>query len=183
MTKVTIVPQTDYSLVQRAALFTVGKKPVNKPTDEWLTNMMLAKHSPIRCRMYWIELHDIPYYVAMHFRTHKHGVEWFCRTSRESRTGVPRDERKQTDLVNLACFINAEAIMNISAKRMCGQADVETRKVWYAVKKEMLAVDPVMASFMVPQCHQQGNECHELRSCGLCPRKDIINNNKNNNQQ
>lgn len=164
--KVTITHITPWSLVKTAALATIGKHLVNEPDEDWIKTMLASEHSPIRCKQYWIEMSDIPYYVAMHLVRHKHGVEWFCNTSREDRTGVPRSSRKQTDLVTLSCLINAQAVMTISRRRLCSTADKETRKLWTLVKREMYHIDRPMAYAMMPQCLYT-HSCNEPSSCGL----------------
>lgn len=67
---------------------------------------------------------------------------------------------------DMAASVNAQALINISRKRLCGKASKETREAWRAVKKEMEKVDPVMASVMVPECVYRGF-CPERKSCGF----------------
>lgn len=157
----------DWDVVKEAALATENKRPKEPfPSDEWKAKMLLAEHSPIRALQFFIRMEDIPYYVAMHLVRHKHGVEWFCATSREDRTGVPREERKQTDLVNLSCIINAQALISISRKRLCNKADKTTQAVWVEVKKAMKKVDLAMALAMIPECAYRG-KCAELKPCKI----------------
>ena len=162
---ITIKKLIDWDVVKEAALATENKRPKELfPTDEWKAKMLTAEHSPIRCLQFFIRIENIPYFVAMHFVRHKQGVEWFVGTSREDRTGVPREERKQTDLVNLSCIINAQALITISRKRLCNKADKKTQAVWVEVKKVMKEVDSAMANAMVPECAYRGR-CTELKPC------------------
>jgi hypothetical protein len=162
---ITIKKLIDWDVVKEAALATENKRPKEPfPTDEWKAKMLTAEHSPIRCLQFFIRMENIPYFVAMHLVRHKQGVEWFVGTSREDRTGVPRDERKQTDLVNLSCIINAQALITISRKRLCNKADKKTQAVWVEVKKVMKEVDPAMANAMLPECVYRGR-CTELKPC------------------
>lgn len=155
----------DWDVVKEAALATENKRPKEPfPSEEWKAKMLLAEHSPIRALQFFIRMEDIPYYVAMHLVRHKHGVEWFCATSREDRTGVPREERRQTDLVNLSCIINAQALIAISRKRLCNKADKTTQAVWVEVKKVMKGVDAIVADAMLPECAYRG-KCTELKPC------------------
>ena len=62
-------------------------------------------------------------------------------------------------------------ILNISYKRLCGNAEKETVKTWNEVKKEMQKVDSVLASKMVPQCVRLGY-CPELKCCGFINSKN-----------
>lgn len=163
--KVDIKKLIDWDVVKEAALATENKRPKEPfPTYEWKAKMLTAEHSPIRCLQFFIRMENIPYFVAMHLVRHKQGVEWFVGTSREDRTGVPRDERKQTDLVNLSCIINAQALITISRKRLCNKADKKTQAVWIEVKKAMREVDTAMANAMVPECAYRGR-CTELKPC------------------
>ena len=163
--KVQIKKLIDWDIVKEAALATESKRPKTLfPTEEWKSKILNAEHSPIRCLQFFIRMEEIPYYVAMHLVRHKHGVEWFVGTSREDRTGVPREERRQTDLVSLSCIINAQALINMSRKRLCGKADIKTRELWNLVKKVMYDVDMSMASVMQPECAYRG-KCTEMKPC------------------
>ena len=98
-----------WDVVKELALQTVNKKAVNNfPTDTWKKKMLNAEHSPIRALTFLVQCEDIPYYVHTHLVRHKIGVEWFVGTSREDRTGVKREDRKQTDLINMSFLINAQ---------------------------------------------------------------------------
>ena len=35
------------------------------------------------------------------------------------------------------------------------------------IVKELRKVDPISASFCVPECIYRGNVCHELKPCGM----------------
>lgn len=157
---------TDWSLVKRCACDTVGKVAVEEPNDTWKCKILAAEHSPIRTLMFYVKITDVPYFAAMHLVRHKHGVEWFVSTSRQDRTGVKRSDRKQTDTVTLSFVANAQALINISHKRLCHNADPATRKVWNEVCKALYEVDYNVAAFCVPECIYK-NDCREFNSCGL----------------
>lgn len=163
--KIEIKKLVDWDIVKEAALATENKRPKTPlPTEEWKRKILLAEHSPIRTLQFFIRIEAIPYFVAMHLVRHKHGVEWFVGTSREDRTGVPREERNQTDLVNLSCIINAQALITISRKRLCRRADEQTQKAWKEVKDAISSIDPAMADAMLPECAYRG-KCTEMKSC------------------
>ena len=165
---VTIKRLTNWDLVVKSAYRTVNKEPAPGmafPKDSWKFRMLRAEHSPLRCLLFYITLEDIPYFVMSHLVRHHEGVTPFVGTSREDRTGIPRSERKQDDLVNLDLLINAQAILNISYQRLCSKADPETIHLWKMVKEEMDKVDPILAQMMVPKCIHQGY-CPERSSCG-----------------
>ena len=60
---------------------------------------------------------------------------------------------------------NAQALINMSRKRLCSQASIETREVMEAIKKEVEKKDPIMAEVMVKECVYRGY-CPEMWSCG-----------------
>ena len=163
--KVEIRKITDWDLVYETALATIDKKVTKEPSDAWKRKILNAEHSPIRALQFLIKLEGIPYFVSTHLVRHKIGVEHYVSTSREDRTGIKREERKQTDLVNHTMLINAQALITMSRKRLCTMADAKTREVWRAVKEEIKKVEPILAEFMVPECvYRQG--CHEFKPCG-----------------
>lgn len=94
------------------------------------------------------------------------GVEWFVSTSREDRTGVPRKGKAQDALVNVEGHANAQAIINISRKRLCSMAAPETRLAWVTFLQELKAWEPELVSICVPDCVYRGR-CHEFGGCGF----------------
>jgi hypothetical protein len=68
---------------------TVGKDPLGKePSRKFKREILLSEHSPIRAIEIKFRWKDIPYWVAMHWKTHK----W------ESRTNTQRNDRQQNGL-------------------------------------------------------------------------------------
>lgn len=164
--RVVIEKLTDWDLVKRAALQTRNLKMKTFPTDEWKMKMLRAEHSPLRCLHFYITFYDVPYYVHVHLVRHFMGLTYFVSTSRSDLTDVKdRSQRKQTDLVNFSVDINAQAILNISYKRLCHKASEETQQLVNMLKWEMEKVDPCLAKMMVPACIHQG-QCPEMESCG-----------------
>lgn len=68
---------------------------------------------------------------------------------------------------NLTGIMNAEAIINMSHKRMCMTASKETREVWRDVIFKLKEIDPDLAKHCVPQCVYRGGICPELKKCGF----------------
>lgn len=96
---------------------------------------------------------------------HKIGIEHWVSTQRSDRTGVSRDELPQGALVNHACEADAQALINISRKRLCSCASPETREAWQLVREEVAKTEPELASCMVRECIYRGF-CPEMFSCG-----------------
>lgn len=106
---------TPWSAVLDNARFTMNKPDINKePTDSFKEQILISEHSPIRSLIVKWDFVDIPYFVMVHLVRHHIGVEKFVTTSRSDRTGISRDELKQTDLVSMRCEANVQALINIS---------------------------------------------------------------------
>ena len=170
---VVITPVTGWNLVYSLALATAGRKPKDPvPTVEWRKKMLKAMHSPIRGLMFMIEM-TVPYWVSVHFVRHNIGVQHFVQSQRTDRTGEERDKKPQDEPVRHTMLLNAEAIINISRKRLCGQASPETRKAWVAIIAALKEVDPVLAPFCVPECIHQGF-CTEFKCCGRISHPKLV---------
>lgn len=165
--KVEVKRVTDWQRVLNAARKTVHKDSLDKePSDDFKRKILMSEHSPIRLLEFDVSLKDVPYFVVMHLVRHKHGFEPFVSTSREDRTGVKRADRRQTDLIDCQFSLNAQAFINISRKRLCSCADIETRKTWIAIIDALREVEPILASLCVPECEYRGF-CPEINSCGM----------------
>jgi hypothetical protein len=156
-----IQPLTDLAIVQRAAQMTTHGQPVKAPLKAWYR----TEHSPVRARLFWIELAAIPSFVSVHLVRHKHGVEHFVQSMRDDRGGAGDDQVTRNTPVNHGMLINAQAIITVSRKRLCYAASGKTVAVWRRVRKAMLDVDPDLAPFMVPECVYRNGLCPEFREC------------------
>lgn len=68
---------------------------------------------------------------------------------------------------DIASIINAEAIINMSKKRLCQKASKETREIWQAVVSEIAKVDPDLAKHCVKPCVASCGLCREPKGCGF----------------
>lgn len=152
--------------VKAAARTTINKEGFGfAPSDSWKKTILLCEHSPIRKIRFswkWINLKS---WISVHFVRHWVGISHWVSTQRTDRTGVDRDELPQSSLVMHECEADAQALINISRRRLCRQAADETRKAWLEVKQEVEKCDPVLASVMVPECIYRGF-CPEFNCCG-----------------
>lgn len=153
--------------VKAAARTTISKEGSGEyPSDSWKKTILLCEHSPIRKIRFswkWVNLKS---WISVHFVRHWVGILHWVSTQRTDRTGVNRDESPQSAPVSHECEANAQALINISRRRLCkGQAAPETRAAWEEVKKEVAKYDPVLASVMVPECIYRGF-CPEFKPCG-----------------
>lgn len=157
---------TTWDLAYEMALATEGKVPKKSPDDEWVRKLLLAEHSPLRAKLYKIRIAGCPTYVWTHFVRHKIGVEWFIQSQRDDRSNnpLPRAEMPQGSPNNGVMLVNAQALINISRKRLCNKASAETREVWLSVYRAVKEIDPVMAGAMKAECTYRGF-CPEMRPC------------------
>lgn len=152
--------------VKEAARTTISKEGSGKyPDDSWKKTILLAEHSPIRKIKFGWRWKDLKSWVSVHFVRHKIGIEHWVSTQRTDRTGINRDLKTQDSPVYHECEADAQALINISRRRLCGQASKETRDAWIEVKNEVNIRDPILASVMVPECVYRGF-CPEFKSCG-----------------
>ena len=156
--------EKDLFWCKTCTLNTVGKKVTKIPTEEWIKRLVEAEHSPIRELWFGIKM-EIPYWIAMHFRTHHIGVNHYVQTQRTDRTGINRDELKQSEIVSHIMSINAQELINMAHKRLCRQASPETRQVMKMIVEEVIKVAPYMKDVLVPLCIYRNGKCTEINSC------------------
>ena len=151
--------------VKDSTMNTIGKTTGTYPDSVWKKKLLLSEHSPIRrIKFYW-RWADLKYWVSVHFVRHKFGIDHWVATQRTDRTGIDRNDIPQGALVNHACEANAQALINISRKRLCSCASPETREAWQTVKDEVAKCEPELASCMVRECIYRGF-CPEMFGCG-----------------
>lgn len=172
-TKVSIRRLSSWDDVKEAALDTCGKQWCPKEiSSDWKKRILAAEHSPIRELRFKIVFTNLPYWVSVHFVRHNQGIIHFVQSQRDDRNpnrSVSRDDLPQGALVRHAMEVNAAALIQISRKRLCGQASPETRAAWQMVKDELIRMGEVeLAAYMIPECeHQHG--CPEMKCCGRMP--------------
>lgn len=136
-----------------------------EPTSEWKRKLLICRHSPLRIGTVLWKSEDVPFYVMGHMVRHNVGCTPFVSTSREDRTGKPRDERKQTDLVDMKMVANIESILNISERRLCTCADKNTIKYWNTVLEAIREYDEDIYWACVPQCVRCGSCVEPFSEC------------------
>lgn len=160
--KVEIKALTDLAIMQRAAQMTTHGQPIKAPLRAWYK----TEHSPIRARLFWIELLRIPTFVSVHLVRHKIGVEHYVQSMRPDRGGAGDEVTNRLTPVNHGMLINAQALIATSQKRLCFMASSKTVGVWTRLRKAMRDVDPDLADHMVPACVYRNGICPEFRECG-----------------
>ncbi len=159
---------TDWQRVVNAARMTVNKKFIGKePSDDFKRQIMLSEHSPIRMLEFDITIRDFPYWVHVELIRHHVGSEPFVTTSRPDRTGgKSRHELPQDALVSMTYATNAQALINISRRRLCNKAAKETQRIWAMVIAKVAEIEPIVADFCVCNCIYR-SRCPEVESCGF----------------
>lgn len=153
----------DWQDIVDGCRITVAKPPLGKdPSAEFKRDILLAEHEPIR--EMWIKWKwtSIPYCIAMHWKTHI----WPSRvnTSREDRTGIKRSERRQTDPVDFEGAMNFQHQIDTMRKRLCWQADPQTREYAEDYKATLYAYEPQASNVLVPNCVYRCG-CPEMKMC------------------
>ena len=157
----------DWKKIKSGCMTTISKEAGDKePSDEWKRKLLLCEHSPIRRGEVSWKWEAIPYAISTHFARHHEGCEKFIATERTDRTGIPREERSQMNPVMMEMDANIQALINISAKRLCTGADPLTIKYWKAVLEEIKKYDKNIYWACVPQCVRCGG-CPEYTNCGF----------------
>jgi hypothetical protein len=156
--------EEDLLWVKRCTLNTVGKDTTKGPTEDWMKRLVEAEHSPIRELWFGIKM-TIPYWVSVHFVRHHIGVNHYVQTQRTDRTGIIRDELKQSEMVTHIMSINAQELINMAHKRLCLQASPETRQVMQMIVDEVVKVAPYMKDVLVPLCKYRNGKCTEMFPC------------------
>lgn len=172
---------TDWKLVLSKARKTMGLgDAVKGPTTEWKKKILMARHSPIRALEFNISIENLKSWVSVHLVRHNQGIRHFVQSQRDDRNegrAVSRDDLPQSTLVKHDMVLNAESIINVSRKRLCMQASIETRQVWKLVVEELKNIgETELASFCQPECWWMGGECPEMKPCGMCPAKAMPQN-------
>lgn len=90
-----------------------------------------------------------------------------CAKNKQKCCDCPFRNKESILEVSHECESNAQALINISRKRLCGQASSETRKAWEEVKEQVSNIDPVLSSVMVKECIYRGFR-PEFNNCGYC---------------
>lgn len=172
---------TSWKRVLNAARRTVGKPYLDKePSTSWKAKVLLAEHSPIRLLEYDFGWKKIRQWVTTHLVRHHEGCEKFVHSQRSDRRELPcdRDHIYQGAKNDMDMTCNAQAMINISRKRLCKCASKETQQAWKLVMDQLQFIDPILRNKCVPECVYRGF-CPELQSCGYWKtvqfKKDLAN--------
>ena len=80
------------------------------------------------------------------------------------------DAARRDTPVDMIFYCNAEELMTLANKRLCGRAAKKTQEVARMMCDEAAEAMPEIAAFLAPMCEYHGGVCHEIQSCGRCAR-------------
>jgi len=141
------------------------REGTKEPSSLWKRRMLLCEHSPIRQLILKWKWENLKSWISVHLVRHKFGIEHFVSTQRTDRTGIDRNKLPQDSLVTHEAEANAQAIINISRKRLCNSASHETREAWQAFLNSFKDKEPELYRCCVRDCIYRGY-CYEFKSCG-----------------
>lgn len=158
--------QSDWERCKDLALRTMGKKWTGaEVTWEWKQKMLKCEHSPIRTLMFTIEM-EVPSYVSVHFVRHKVGVEHYVQSQRNDRqSNYDRELAPQNAMVTHTMDIDAQQLMFMARRRLCGMADPVTRYVMTKICTAVILTNPEFKKHLIPMCEYR-HECPEFEPCG-----------------
>ena len=156
--QVYVTKLTTFDLLLKACKVTSGLD-MKRPDFQ---RIYQSGHSPIYTQIFWIDMVDIFTFVSNHLARHKIGVEHYVKSNREDRGGDDKADRWTP--VNHSMLINAQALINLSRRRLCNKAHIETINIMQAIKEAVKEKDPDLAGCMVPECIYRG-ACYELTPC------------------
>lgn len=172
--KVTILEyptDKDWQMVYNICRSTMKKLPIEEFSKtkeisiDWKKRLLNARHSPIRRLQFTILIEDVKHWVHVHYVRHHIGVTPFVTTSRNDRQGeFDRDAAPQDHPTTFILYCNADALINIVQKRLCGKCSPETREVAKEIKNKVLETNPEFKSVLVQPC-VYNRVCHEMQSC------------------
>lgn len=162
----------DWLWCKQCTLNTVGKNTTKSPDEEWKERLLLAEHSPIRELWFGFKL-KIPYWVSVHFVRHHIGVNHYVQSQRNDRQNkYDRFKAPQGQIVSHIISVNAAELIQMSHKRLCNQASLETRMVMRMMCDAVVKQCPEFEKVLVPLCEYRNGLCTEMFPCGRYSKKE-----------
>ncbi len=156
--------EEDWMECKRRALVTVGLRPVTPPDFQWRHKILRARHSPIRYLMFSFYM-EIPYWTSVHYCRHVHAQPYVKSQRNDRQQEYDRNAARQDAPVQMILDLNAESLMTVLSKRLCGKADPATREVALAMRALVYKRCPEFRNLLVPDCEITGS-CREMYPCG-----------------
>ncbi len=159
-------------LFKRCIWVTMGKteEPKEPPSPTLIKKVLLARHSPIRVLNFAFLIEDIPSNTSTHLARHVHAVPFVSSLRNDRQEKMDGDAARRDTPVHMIFYCNAEELMTFANKRLCRRAAIKTQEVARMMCREAAAAMPEIKDYLIPMCAYHGGVCHELESCGRCPR-------------
>lgn len=156
----------DWEEVVNDCRATVAKKELGKePSKTFKRAILISEHDPIRDIEIKFRWRNIPYWVAMHWKTHI----WRSRTNtqRNDRQGdYDRNKAPQDSPVDLIGDPNVQHLIDTWRKRLCFMASEETREYARDLKVTLRETEPEISDVLVPNCIYRCG-CPESGGCSF----------------
>lgn len=155
--------EEDWNMVKYLALLTANKSMMTKPTHEWKHKILKARHSPIRELKFIFEM-TVPYYASVHLCRHVHAQPYVGTQRNDRQDKYDRRKAPQDTPVVMAFSVNAEELLTIATKRLCGKADEVTQDIVYKCCELVEEEYPEFKGLFGPPCVIYG-KCMEMYPC------------------
>lgn len=155
-------------LMKRCVWVTMGKTsyPAIMPTAELTHSLLEARHSPIRVLNYAWLIEGIPGNISTHLARHVHAVPFVSSLRNDRQERINGDEAPRNTPVDMIFYCNAEELMTLANKRLCGKASAQTQTVVKLMCQKAEMATPELKGLLVPMCEYHGGVCHEIQPCG-----------------
>ena len=155
----------DWEEVVNDCRATVAKGELGRePSKEFKRSILISEHDPIRDIEVKFRWASIPYWVAMHWKTHI----WRSRTNtqrNDRQENYDRNEAPQDSPVGFIGDPNVQHLIDTWRKRLCRMASKETRYLAEDLKCTLREEEPEISDVLVPNCIYRCG-CPEQKGCG-----------------
>ena len=159
--------EEELKLCLRTIWITMGKRkePKNPISSELLKKILRARHSPIRVLNFAFLLEDIPSNIATHLVRHVHAVPFVSSLRNDRQERMDGDLAPRNTPVDMIFYCNAEELMTVANKRLCGKASFKTQEAVQMMRDCVIEKFPEFKDYLVPMCMYHGGVCHEIEPC------------------
>ena len=166
---------TDLSLLKECLEFAYGIEESKMTLD----TAYFREHSPIRTQLFLIKMKNVLTKVSVHLVRHaavgqfhlvgSNRADWNYTGDQGSKDLAQIDwdqEVNRLTPVNHVMLLNAQHLIDMARKRLCGQTEEDTRNTMLWIREAVLKEDSDLASLMQPNCFYRGGVCPEAKCCG-----------------
>lgn len=154
----------DWEEVVNDCRATVAKEELGRePSTKFKRSILISEHDPIRDIEIKFRWRGIPYWIAMHWKTHI----WRSRTNtqrNDRQQHYDRNKAPQDVPVDFVGDANAQHLIDTMRKRLCFMAAKETREYAIDLKCELRKKEPEISNVLVPNCVYRCG-CPEPNGC------------------